>query len=370
MSLSLDIRHRFPGFALDVALDTPGPGVLALFGPSGSGKTTTVNAVAGLIRPDEGRVSVNGETLFDSHARVWVPPRRRRVGYVFQEARLFPHLTVHDNLLYGWRRAGRPFDRAGIDHVVALLGLGALLDRRPRTLSGGERQRVSIGRALLTAPRVLLLDEPLTALDGPRKDEILHYLERLRDETRIPIVLVSHSIDEVTRLADWMAVFNEGRLAAFGSVFDITARIDLFPMTGRFEAGVVLAATVAGHDRAHALTRLSFDGGELVVPGLDAPVGAVMRVRLRARDIMLALDPPERISANNVIAATIVEMRVDPGAFVEVLLQAGESRLIARITRYSMDRLGLEPGRQVHAILKTVTVERRSLAAGGEAQDL
>ncbi len=366
MSVEIAIAHRFAGFALDVDFTVDRPGITALFGPSGSGKTTTIDAVAGLLRPDRGRIAVNGTPLLDTARGLDVPPRRRRFGYVFQDARLFPHLSVESNLLFGWKRAATRAPQAEIDHVIALLGLDHLLARAPRTLSGGERQRVALGRALLSSPRLLLLDEPLAALDHARKQEILPYLERIRDEARTPMLYVSHAIDEVTRLADRMIVLNEGTIAAEGSVFDITARLDLFPITGRFAAGAVIETRVKAHDGDHHLTELAFDGHGLFVPRIDAAPGTAVRVRIRARDVTLALDEPTRISANIILPATVTEIRADPGAHADVQLACGDARLIARITRHSVERLALAPGTSVFALVKSITVDRRSLSAGGE----
>ena len=229
MKTGVTLQHRLGDFTLDAAFEFgETPCVTALFGPSGAGKSTVLAAIAGLFRPQSGRIAIAGETLFDSERGIFVPARERRVGIVFQDTRLFPHMSVHANLLYGWRRAGTRAPGQTIDAVIALLGLEMLLARKPRTLSGGERARVALGRALLMSPRALLLDEPLAALDAPRKAEILPYLERLVEETKIPMLYVSHALDEVTQLADRMVVLNEGRVVAEGSLFDVTARLDLF----------------------------------------------------------------------------------------------------------------------------------------------
>jgi molybdate transport system ATP-binding protein len=366
MSLDIAIRHRFGDFSLDVAFRGDRPGVTALFGPSGAGKSSIVQAIAGLLRPDAGRIVVDGETLFDSTAGRNVAARHRRIGYVFQDARLFPHLSVRSNLLFGARRRHRTHPTEPFEAIVALLGIGALLDRRPRDLSGGERQRVALGRALLSDPRLLLLDEPLAALDQNRRAEIMPYLERLRDEARIPMLYVSHAIDEVARLADDIVVVDRGRAVAHGSVFDVMARLDLFPITGRFDAGAVVDARIDAQERQDRMTSLVFDSGRLWVPAIDAPVGSPVRVRIRARDIMLALDEPQRISANNVVAATIAEIRSDPDGSIDVQLACGKARLVAQITQRSRARLALAPGMPVFAVVKSVTIDRRSLADGDE----
>jgi len=359
MSVEVRVAHRLGSFALDVEFAVERPGITALFGASGSGKTTTIDAVAGLSRPASGRVVVNGDVVLDTERGIFVPPRRRRFGYVFQDARLFPHLSVRSNLLFGQRRSPRPAPRAEVDRVIDMLGVGPLLERRPRHLSGGERQRVALGRALLSSPRLLLLDEPLAALDAARVQEILPYLERLRDEASIPMLYVSHSVDEVARLADDILVLDGGAIAARGSVFDVFSRLDAGSSTGLFEPGAVVATRVLGHDREARLTRLGFGDQQLLVPEIAAPPGAPVRVRIRARDVTLAIDRPGRISANNVLLATVCDLRIGPGAEADVQLECDGARIVARITAHSAHRLGLERGSPVHAIVKSVTVERR-----------
>ncbi len=358
MKTGVTLRHRLGDFTLDAAFEFgESPCVTALFGPSGAGKSTVLAAIAGLIRPQSGRIAIAGETLFDSERGIFVPARERRVGIVFQDTRLFPHMSVHANLLYGWRRAGtRPHDRT-VDAVIALLGLEMLLARQPRTLSGGERARVALGRALLMSPRALLLDEPLTALDAQRKAEILPYLERLVGETKIPMLYVSHALDEVTRLADRMVVLSEGRVVAEGSLFDVTARLDLF--TGKhLLPGAVLEAQIAGHDAAHGLTELAFDGEILVVPRIARAIGDRVRIRIDADDVMLALTKPEGVSANNVLSAVVAAIRED-GPNADVQLRLRSALLVARITRRSLERLALKPDTSVFALIKSVTVGGR-----------
>ena len=284
MTLSIEVEHGFGGFRLELAFAAP-PGVTVLFGPSGCGKTTVLSVVAGLLRPERGRVALAGRVLLDTASGVSLAPERRRCGVVFQDARLLPHLSVATNLRYGARRAPAGSSGPGFEEVVALLGIGALLERRPRTLSGGERQRVAIGRALLSRPQLLLMDEPLASLDAPRRTEILPFLERLRDAFGLPLLYVTHALDEVDRLADTLVLMEAGRVSAAGPVADVMARTDLPLLSGRRDAGVVLGCTIAGHDPARGLTRLGFDGGELVVPlraeavgtGLAAGAGAGAR---------------------------------------------------------------------------------------------
>jgi len=335
--------------------------IVALFGRSGAGKSTIVNAIAGIVRPDRGRIAVGGRALFDSALGIDLPPEARRVGYVFQDALLFPHMTVAGNLAYGERLTPAPERFVSRDRVVALLDLGRLLERRPGSLSGGERQRAAIGRALLASPRVLLMDEPLASLDAPRKAEILAYIELLRDELRLPIVYVSHALEEVTRLADSMVLLSDGRVAAQGSVAEVLARPEMQAHTGRFEAGSVIEARVCRHDEAYGLTLLAFDGGELVVPNVDALPGEPVRARIRARDVSLALTRPSGISIQNVFPAEVAAISGEFGAIVDVSLLVGATALTARITRKAAEQLALAPGARVHALVKAVSIDRRSV---------
>ncbi len=363
MSVDVDIRHRLGGFALDARFTTQGR-LTALFGHSGAGKTSLVNIIAGLLRPDHGRVVIDGRVLVDTAAGVFVPRHRRRIGYVFQEPRLFPHLSVRQNLRYGdWFTPGRE-RRESFAHVVELLGIGGLLGRRPGLLSGGEKQRVAIGRALLASPRLLLMDEPLAALDDPRKAEILPYVERLRDDSRVPIVYVSHSVAEVSRLASTVVLLADGRVVASGPVPQVMARIDLLPLTGRCEPGAVLEMRVALHDEHYQLTTLRSAAGELRLPQIDLAIGAPLRVRILARDVVLGLDPPNNLSALNVLAGQIAEIGALDGPIADVRVELNGGTLLARVTRLTLDRLDLSVGRPVYAIIKTVAIDRRSLGRG------
>src|SRR5215470_2311085 len=368
--LEVDIEHRLGAFALDVHFRS-GRGLTALFGRSGAGKTSIINAIAGLIRPYRGRITIDGYVLQDTEQSICIPPHRRRIGYVFQDGRLFPHLTVQHNLLFGrWFAPGRERRSVRFDDVVDLLGIAALLDRRPARLSGGEKQRVAIGRALLSSPRLLLMDEPLASLDSRRKDEILPYLERLRDEARVPIVYVSHSVAEVTRLATTIVLISDGQVRAVGPVQEIMGRAELYPLAGRFEAGAVLAVRVAAHDPQWSLTELAGGFGKLVVPRLNNPVGTSLLVRIRARDVTLAAIAPSGISALNVLAGTVEQLvPIEEGA-LDVQLRLGDERLLARVTRRSGEALGLAPGREVFAVIKTVAIDGRNLARSGEGGDL
>lgn len=354
MMLSVDIRHRFPGFELDARF-TAAPGLTALFGHSGSGKTTVINAVAGLIRPKQGRIETEGLIFSDSASGRFLAPHRRGIGYVFQEARLFPHLSVRQNLLYGrWfnrRRTGVAMAR-----IVEMLGIGHLLDRRPAALSGGEKQRVALGRAILSNPRLLLMDEPLAALDEARKAEILPYLERLRDETALPILYVSHSAAEVARLATTVVLLDAGRVTASGPAAAILSDPATATALGINEAGAILGGRAAAHD-GDGLMRIETGAGQLWLtssPGVQP--GAALRLRILARDVMLARDHPKGISALNILPATIRDIAPDGDAAMLVRMDAGGEALLARVTRRSAQALGLQPGLQVYAILKAVSV--------------
>jgi len=366
MTLAVDIRHRLGSFRIDASFEAEG-GLIALFGRSGSGKTSIVNIIAGLIRPDWARVTVDGTALTDTERGILVPRHRRRIGYVFQEGRLFPHLTVRQNLLYGRWFAPRGQAGADLDRVVDLLGIGALIDRHPGRLSGGEKQRVAIGRALLAAPRLLLMDEPLASLDEQRKAEILPYIERLRDESKVPIVYVSHSIAEVARLATTLVLMSGGKVAATGPALDIMRRLDLFPLIGRAEAGAVIEATVARHDDAGGLTELASRAGLWRLHRIAAPVGARLRLRVRARDVILARSAPTGISALNVLPGVVADIASRDTPIVEVRVDCNGEALIARLTRYSAEQLGLAPGVPVFAIVKGVSFDRHSPGAGGGA---
>lgn len=363
--LELSVRKRLGDFAIDVDFTCETSGIVALFGRSGTGKTSLVNMLAGLIRPDAGRIVVNGAVLFDAERGIDLPPEARRLGYVFQEGRLFPHLSVRGNLTYGLRRAPATERRIGLEQIVTLLGLEGLVGRRPSGLSGGEKQRVALGRALLANPRLLLMDEPLASLDQPRKDEVLPFIERLRDELGIPIIYVSHSMQEIMRLADTLALVSEGSIVASGPVDALTSRLDLRPLTGRYEAGAVIQARVEGHDEAFGLTDLRFAGGLLKVSHLELAPGTELRVRIRARDVSLALQAPTDTSILNIFPATVRDIGEESGPQVDVLLDVGGSALWARITARSCHQLGLAPGSKVHALIKSAAIDSHSLGRAG-----
>ncbi len=357
--LEVDVAFRAGAFDLEASFSS-GAGITALFGRSGAGKTTLLNVIAGLARPQRGRVAVEGRTLFDSARGIDVPPHARRVGYVFQEGRLLPHLTVRHNLVYG-RFFSRKKTSLGLENTIRLLGIGHLLERRPEALSGGEKQRVAIGRALLANPEILLFDEPLASLDAPRKAEILYYVERLRDEVGIPIVYVSHSLEEVVRLADTVVLMSDGRVLATGPVREMASRIELRPYLGRQEGGAVIEARVAAQDLENGLARLEFAGGALEIPDVESLPGELVRVRVRARDVSLALSRPSGLSIRNVLAGTVMSLGNEEGPSMDVQLDLGGTPLIARITRKSARELGLRPGLEVYALIKSVSIDRRSV---------
>lgn len=362
MSLSVDISHPFGAFDLRVAFEAPG-GITALFGRSGTGKTTVVNAVAGLLQPKAGRIVLSGEVLFDADAGICLPLHKRRLGYVFQDGRLFPHLSVRQNLTYGLRLAPRGATGPHLEEVSALLGIADLLDRRPGALSGGEKQRVAIGRALLSRPRMLLMDEPLAALDAPRKEEILPYLERLRDHTDIPVLYVSHSVAEVARLATSVVVLEDGHVARAGPAEQVLSDPDMVRQLGVREAGAVLPATIAQH-HSDGLTELAVSGGRLFLPLMDKPTGHLTRVRILAHDVIVARGKPTGLSALNILPVDIIALRGGTGPGVIVQMQCGDDRLLARITRRSADALALAPGDAVHAVIKSVSIARTDIGTG------
>jgi molybdate transport system ATP-binding protein len=349
MTLSVALRHRFPGITLDIAFTAPTEAVTAVFGPSGAGKSTLIAAIAGLLRADECRVALDGTDLSA------LPAERRRIGLVFQSARLFPHMTVAANLRYGQRRA--PPGPIGFDAVVALLDVAPLLARRPATLSGGEAQRVAIGRALLAQPRLLLMDEPLASLDADRKAEILPYLAGIKAGLRLPILYVTHSPQEVARLADHLVLIDQGRTVAAGPLDALTARGDL-PFARRDDAGSVLAVTVARHDPGRGLSVLRAASTELIVPMVRSAPGRPVRVRIPAREVILAREAPAAISIHNIVPGTVRAVSDDPArhaALVELALPDGA--ILARVTSDAVQRLDLRPGTPALALIKSVAIE-------------
>ncbi len=368
MTLSVQIKHRFQDFTLDVDFQAPA-GVTVLFGQSGSGKTTLINAIAGLLRPDQGRVMIHDRVLLDTDQGVFLPPAQRRIGYIFQEGRLFPHLSVRQNLLYG-RWFSRRFAQQGnknapaeesLDKVVEMLGIGGLLERRPTGLSGGEKQRVAIGRALLARPRLILADEPLAALDEARKAEILPYFERLRDEVEIPIFYVSHSPSEVARLATSVVALEQGRVQRQGRA-DVLFGDPSFRPAGIRAVGAVLQARVQAH-HDDGLSELDAGGVRLFLPRIPHAPGQTLRFRIAAQDVLLSRGEPVGLSALNVFPGVIdaIETGDGPGAIVSVCTKAGT--VLARVTRRSAAAMQLAVGVECHAIVKTVSIAPEDVGA-------
>jgi molybdate transport system ATP-binding protein len=361
MTIEVDVAHRLGAFTLELSFTSQGR-LTAFFGQSGAGKTSLVNVIGGLIRPDRGRIAVDGTTLTDTAAGIFVPTHRRRVGYVFQEGRLFPHLTVRQNLLFGrWFRPSQE-RKIELETVLDLLGIGHLLHRRPGALSGGEKQRVAIGRALLASPRLLLMDEPLAALDEERKAEILPFIERLRDQADVPIIYVSHSLAEVSRLANSIVMLRNGRVLAAGDPAEVLGRTELVPQDAAEEVGAVIEARISQHDTRFGLTTLQSKAGLLRAPYLDLPAGTIVRVRIRARDVMVANAPPVGLSALNVLEGKVIELRNRGETVVEVAIDCNGVKLAARLTRKSVETLRLAPEMPVYAILKSVALDKSTLA--------
>jgi len=353
--LHVSVTKKRPQFSLQASFDAPTPGITALFGRSGSGKTTLTNIISGLLTPDAGAVRLGDETLTDTHAGIAVPVEHRRIGYVFQDARLFPHLTVAGNLGYGQRRARATAAFIGFEEVVALLGLAPLLQRRPRQLSGGERQRVSLGRALLSQPRLLLLDEPLASLDAARREEVLPYLEALRDQLAIPMVYVSHQFDEVLRLATHVVLLEGGKVLGQGAVNEVSLRPELQSIVGPDLVGAVLEGVVTRLDAAHGSAELAVGTGTLQVSVRDVRVGARVRLQLLARDVILAVQPVQGLSVRNALASTVTALANDDYGQVLVRLDVGGETVLARISHSARQALNLHPGDAVWALVKAVS---------------
>lgn len=365
-----EARLSFGDYRLDTRIDTALSGTTALFGPSGGGKTTLLRIVAGLETRATGRVVFDGDVWADSATGLFLPAHRRPVGIVFQDGRLFAHLTVRRNLAYADRRSRHRGGAIGFDRVVERLSLAPLLDRRPDTLSGGERQRAALGRTLLARPALLLLDEPLSALDRGRKAAILPYLRDLPGTFGVPTLYVSHAVEEIAQLARDVIVLADGRVRGIGPVADMLERIDLQPVTGRFEAGALLEARVIAQDEAWRLTRLDLEGQTIAMPMLASlALGETVRLRVRARDVSLATLRPEGISTRNILAGTVDTIAPEPDtAFAEVSVALGSQRLRARITREAVHALALVPGTPVHALVKSASFDRRGLTGATPRQ--
>jgi molybdate transport system ATP-binding protein len=347
------LEKRQGNFLIDAAFVSGETGITALFGCSGAGKTSVVSMIAGLLRPDRGHVIVNERCLFDSDKGINVAPDKRRIGYVFQDGRLFPHFSVRSNLTYGMRLTPALSRFVEFDQVVELLGIGHLLNRRPAKLSGGEKQRVAIGRSLLTSPSLLLMDEPLASVDGARKAEVLPFVARLSGDLSIPILYVSHSLEEILNLAGSIVILDSGRVVAAGRIEDLMSRLDLEPFLGRSEYGAVINTVVDSHE--DSLTRLRFPGGILRVPRFDLPEAAKVRVRIRARDVAISLARPRETSIRNIFSGVVEEIAEGSSPLADVRLNIG-CPLLASITRNARTALDLKRGQRVFALVKSVAV--------------
>jgi molybdate transport system ATP-binding protein len=345
----------YGAFNLDADLALPGTGISVLFGPSGSGKTTLLRCLAGLERPQQGYLEVNGKVWQDSSQKFFLPPHKRALGYVFQDANLFPHLTVYGNLCFGLKRIGLQPAAAGLEQTVELLGIGHLLERMPERLSGGEKQRVGIARALVLKPDILLMDEPLASLDFQRKQEIVPYLARLHQTLEIPVVYVTHAWQEAARLADHLVLMNGGRINAAGPLAETLGRIDL-PLAQDRKAVTVWEGRVAGHEADYHLTRIACAGAELYTTAIEAPAGTPLRVQIFARDVSLALEAPQATSILNVLPATVTGLADDRKGQTVVRLQVGAQTLLSHITLKSRHSLGLKIGMPVYAQIKGTSI--------------
>lgn len=358
--LSVNITKVFGSFRLETQFEVEEGSITAIFGKSGAGKTSTINAIAGLTRPDVGVIQIGNTTLFDQNLRINLPIYKRQIGYVFQDDRLFPHMTVQNNLIYGTPKNRDVANSLNLTDITELLELAPLLERRPRTLSGGEKQRVAIGRALLSNPKLLLMDEPLASIDVQHRFEILPFIQRVREKTGITIIYVTHALEEVIFIADQIILLSEGQVTAQGTVEEIMGRLDLHPMTSRFDAGAVISAIYSGYDREFDLGELSFDGGTLRIAGLNAEIGIHLRAHIRARDVSLMLDKPKDTSVLNVFKGELIEIRHEDGPQLDLLINIG-TPLIARITRKSLNDLNLDIGSKVYAMIKAVAIDRKTL---------
>ena len=356
LPITLCVRLACAGFNLDVDLQVPGQGITVLYGASGSGKTTLLRCVAGLERADTARIRVNGQWWQSTEQGVFLPPHQRELGYVFQEASLLPHLSVQANLAYGVRRAGKPAGDAALAAAIELLGIGHLLPRSPMGLSGGERQRVAIARALATQPQLLLLDEPLAAIDAARRQDILPWLETLRDELSLPMLYVTHAPDEVARLANHVVVLSQGHVSVAGDAAQVMGEPTQAIFTGD-DLGALVQGHITQRDTVWHLAQMAFDSGSLWVKDDGRAMGSPIRLRILARDVSIATAPPQATSIQNILPCTVLAVADDAHPSQVVLqLASGRSRLLARITRKSLHALGTRVGDTVWAQVKSVAV--------------
>lgn len=362
--IRVDVTLSLGAFDLSVAFESGG-GIVALFGRSGAGKTTTINLIAGITRPDRGTIEIDGSVLVDTDKGIFIPRHRRRIGLVFQDALLFPHLSVKSNLLFGRWFAPRGARKVDFEPVVETLGIAHLLARRPGKLSGGEKQRVAIGRALLSSPRLLLLDEPLASLDDARKQEIMPLIERLRDEFRIPMVFVSHAVEDVARLATQVVVLEHGRVAAVGAAEEVFGLGWIAAGESRFSRSSFITGTIKKIDDAYGLTEISHPAGSIWLTGHAGVVGREARVVVRATDVALATTRPEGLSVRTVLKGAIERIETNHGPLATVILKLhGDGQLVSLATRMAVDELGLTAGRAVFALIKTVSLDERAVAVG------
>ena len=368
MSLSVDITQKLGDFTLRAQVNADAGGTV-VFGRSGSGKTSLINAIAGLSTPQSGRIVLNGRVLFDQAKQINLPPHQRRIGYVFQDARLFPHLSVARNLDFGARFATKPLGDSARSQLIEVLGIGHLLARRPAALSGGEKQRVALGRALLSAPDLLLLDEPLAALDDARKQEILPYFERLRAQGGAPMIYVTHDMSEIVRLADRLVVMRQGTCAVQGLAEDVLADPANVPLIGVQDAGALLNG-VLDHHAEDGLSAIRLNAGFLHVPFVDAAIGRHLRLRIRAQDVILSKSEPVDLSTQNVLAVKITEIRQGVGPSVVIALRAGSDRLLARITARALVKMGLQVDQKLWAVLKANAVPPSAIASSEPVRDI
>jgi len=361
MSLSVDLQNSLGEFSLNANFYCD-EGITALFGKSGAGKTSIVQLIAGLIEPDEGKIVIDDEIVFDKEKHINLPTEDRRVGYVFQESRLFPHMTVRKNLNFGMRRRHHAgYDTLPFDDVVTILGISNLLERGTYSLSGGERQRVALGRALLSGPRLLLMDEPLAALDIERRWEIIPFIENIHHQFNIPVIYVTHSVDEILQLADNMVLLNEGRVMAAGSIESIMNRPDLAAVSGMGDPSSVIQGNIKSIDNENGLAMIAFDSGTFCVPSKHLKVNARVRVRIRARDVSIALKKPEDISVLNIFPGVVQHISNNQETQVDLSVKIGGEVIWAQITRKSLNDLQIKPGSSIFVMVKAVAIEQTIL---------